>query len=237
MRNAMAQYGAAEDDASRQEALNQVGVVSPDARAKLEKAWLDSNESQRKAIEDVNEASGSAAYMALQEPDAAKRQKIWDQYRSNLPESMRKAVPDTADEVSLKAVMAQSASARDTIMDLSKIAAQGEKQKDVAQYQGQVSMGLEGEKHGNRMTEKEKEFEFKRSLEDKKLLNNMTEKAAFQKSNNASGRNEFAALKYAADMGDEQAQQKIKEIAGLQAQQQGSVGYTYIPGKGLVPKQ
>jgi len=234
MRNAMGEYGAATDREGQKAAAAKVGVVSPEMYARLEKNWIDADENQRKAMKENMDIRGNVAYMAMKENDP----EIWNSYVASLPEELQRAMPEYS-PTAMKVTAAQSAEMMDTMNKLETIKAQGEKQKDVAQYQGSINMGLENLRTQNDYGLQGNKFK----LDERKAGNDLTRDLTKETvkshldGDKGGGNNEFAALKYAADMGNEQAQREIERIAGLQAQQQGSVGYTYIPGKGLVPKQ
>jgi len=235
MRNAMAEYGSATDREGQKTAAAKVGVVSPEMYARLEKNWIDADENQRKAMKENMDIRGNVAYMAMKENDP----EIWNSYVASLPEELQRAMPEYS-PTAMKVTAAQSAEMMDTMNKLETIKAQGEKQKEVAGYQGGVNRELENLRTSNDMKLQDSKFEKEKSADTRKLVNDLTINTVKQQQRGgASGmsKNEFAALKYAADMGDPQAEQMMRELAGIETQPQGSVGYTYIPGKGLVPKQ
>jgi hypothetical protein len=172
MRNAMSEYGQATDREGQKAAAAKVGIVSPEMYARLEKNWIDADENQRKAMKENMDIRGNVAYMAMKEEDP----EIWNSYVESLPDELKRAMPEYS-PTAMKVTAAQSAEMMDVMTKLDQITAQGEKQKDVAGYQGSISASLKDMEHQNVMTRQQEKYNLDRKLEDKKMLNQMTEKA------------------------------------------------------------
>jgi len=117
VRNAMTEYAAASDDAGREVAAGKVGIVSPQMYAQLSQNMRQANAEQRAAMQGMIDERGSMAYMALNEKDPAKRQKIWESYRNSQPEKIRGMIPEDASEEGLTVVMGQSKEMLDFMRD------------------------------------------------------------------------------------------------------------------------
>jgi len=162
VRNAMTEYAAASDDAGREVAAGKVGIVSPQMYAQLSQNMRQANAEQRAAMQGMIDERGSMAYMALNEKDPAKRQKIWESYRNSQPEKIRGMIPEDASEEGLTVVMGQSKEMLDFMRDEKKW------QRQEASADARASRQETGEatRFANQMTLEDKRFQNRQALEE-----------------------------------------------------------------------
>lgn len=162
VRNAMTEYAAASDDAGREVAAGKVGIVSPQMYAQLSQNMRQANAEQRAAMQGMIDERGSMAYMALNEKDPAKRQKIWESYRNSQPEKIRGMIPEDASEEGLTVVMGQSKEMLDFMRDEKKW------QRQEASADARASRQETGEatRFANQMSLEDKRFQNKQALEE-----------------------------------------------------------------------
>lgn len=162
VRNAMTEYAAASDDAGREVAAGKVGIVSPQMYAQLSQNMRQANAEQRAAMQGMIDERGSMAYMALNEKDPAKRQKIWESYRNSQPEKIRGMIPEDASEEGLTVVMGQSKEMLDFMRDEKK----WQRQEASADARASRQEAGEATRFANQMSLEDKRFQNKQALEE-----------------------------------------------------------------------
>ena len=162
VRNAMTEYAAASDDAGREVAAGKVGIVSPQMYAQLSQNMRQANAEQRAAMQGMIDERGSMAYMALNEKDPAKRQKIWESYRNSQPEKIRGMIPEDASEEGLTVVMGQSKEMLDFMRDEKK----WQRQEASADARASRQEAGEATRFANQMSLEDKRFQNRQSLEE-----------------------------------------------------------------------
>lgn len=236
VRNAMTEYAAASDDAGREVAAGKVGIVSPQMYAQLSQNMRQANAEQRAAMQGMIDERGSMAYMALNEKDPAKRQKIWESYRNSQPEKIRGMIPEDASEEGLTVVMGQSKEMLDFMRDEKKW------QRQEASADARASRQETGEatRFANQMSLEDKRFQNKQALEE---LGGKSE------ARGATGTAMINALSDRLDNTEPGTPEwnmynnKLNELLGTTPQQSTAAPtaptarYNYVPGKGLVPIQ
>jgi len=173
VRNAMTEYAAASDDAGREVAAGKVGIVSPQMYAQLSQNMRQANAEQRAAMQGMIDERGSMAYMALNEKDPAKRQKIWESYRNSQPEKIRGMIPEDASEEGLTVVMGQSKEMLDFMRDEKKwqrqeasADARASRQDASADRRAELQEERDAARFANQMSLENKRFENKLSMEE-----------------------------------------------------------------------
>jgi hypothetical protein len=181
---------------------------------------------------------GNVAYMAMKEDDPD----IWNSYVESLPEELRRAMPEYS-PTAMKVTAAQSAEIMDAMNKLENIKAQGEKQKDVAGYQGSVSAGLEDRKHENAMARQQEKYNLDRKLGTNKMVNELTIESVKGQGGGSNKDEVKTALEvkknpiaYSPEA-NAAADAIINQSMGVQpqAQQAPTARYKYVAGQGLVP--
>ena len=162
VRNAMTEYAAASDDAGREVAAGKVGIVSPQMYAQLSQNMRQANAEQRAAMQGMIDERGSMAYMALNEKDPAKRQKIWESYRNSQPEKIRGMIPEDASEEGLTVVMGQSKEMLDFMRDEKK----WQRQEASADARASRQEAGEATRFANQMSLEDKRFQNRQALEE-----------------------------------------------------------------------